>query len=109
GNHRGGVTRELRGRVFVGRIGDVDQVMRDAAPLVERHLVGGGVATAINRGRVAVDDLAVEALGERNAEGAFARGGGTKNRNQGRHNRFGTPGTPGTEAPWLYCPGGDSL
>ena len=56
-----GVARELRRGVDLGRIGDVDQVMRDAALLVERHLVGADVEAAIDGGGIAVDDLAAEA------------------------------------------------
>ena len=52
------VPRILGRRVLVGRIGDVDEVMRDAAPVGQRHLVGADVEPAIDRRRIAVDDLA---------------------------------------------------
>ena len=54
------------------RVGDVDQMMRDAAALVDRHLVGADVEAAIDGRRVAADDLAVEPLRERDAERALA-------------------------------------
>src|SRR6266576_936816 len=41
------VERELRGRVFCRGIDDVDQVMRDAAALGGRQLVGADIETAI--------------------------------------------------------------
>ena len=71
-DHRRRVARVLRRGVLVGRIDDVDQVMRDAAPLGDRHLVGADVEAAIDGGRIAVDDLAAEALGERQRQRALA-------------------------------------
>ncbi len=75
-----GIHCELRGGVDLGRIGDVDQVMRNAAAFVERHLVGADVEPAIDRRRVAVDDLAAEALGQRQRQRALAAGGRAENR-----------------------------
>jgi hypothetical protein len=69
---------ELRGGVDLGRVGDVNQMMRDAAAFLERQLVGADVETAIHGGRIAVDDLATVPLGEGEPEGAFPRGGGAK-------------------------------
>ena len=66
-----GIARVLRGRVVVGRIGDVDQVVRDAAPIADRDLVGADVEAAIDGGRVAVDDLAAVALGDRQRQRAL--------------------------------------
>src|SRR5206468_6021068 len=63
-NYRRGVARVLRRGVLLGRIDDVDQVMRDAAAIGRRDLVGADVEAAIDGGRIAIDDLAVEALGE---------------------------------------------
>ena len=54
------------------------EVMRDAAPLGQRHLVGADVEAAIHGGRVAVDDLAAEPLGERQRQGALAGRGRTE-------------------------------
>ncbi len=81
----GRVARELRRRVLVGRIGDVDQVMRDAAPVGRRHLVGADVEAAIDGGRIAVDDLAAEALGkrERRARSCRSRSGRGSRRQAG--------------------------
>src|SRR5215207_3022440 len=69
------VAGKLRGGVDRRRLDDVNQVMGDAPPLLERHLVGADVEPAINRRRIAVDDLAAEAFGEREREGALATRG----------------------------------
>ena len=79
-NRRGGVARVLRRRVLVGRIDDVDQVVRNAAPLGQRHLVGADVEAAIDRRRVAVDDLAAEPLGQRQRQRALAGRGRPEHR-----------------------------
>ena len=42
---------------------------------VERHLVGADIEAAIDRRRVAIDDLAAIALRQREAERALAGGG----------------------------------
>ena len=78
------VARVPRRRVLLGRIGDVDQVMRDAALLGERHLVGADVEAAVDRGRIAVDDLAAEAAGQRDAERALAGRGRAEDRDEPR-------------------------
>src|SRR6185369_1355460 len=61
------------------RIDDVDQVMRDPAPIGHRHFVGADVEPAIDGGRVAVDDLAVVALGNRQRQRALPRRGRAEN------------------------------
>ena len=66
-----GVARELRRGVDLRRIGDVDQVVRDAALLVSGHLVGADVEAAIDGGGVAVDDLAAVPLGQRRPSALF--------------------------------------
>ena len=64
--HDGGrVARVLRRGVDLGRVGDVDQVVRDALPIGGRQLVGADVEAAVDRGRVAVEDLAAEPVGQR--------------------------------------------
>jgi hypothetical protein len=63
-----GVLGKLRRGVVVRGIGDVDQMMRDTALRLERHLVGADVEAAIDRRRIAVDDLAAVAFGEREPE-----------------------------------------
>ncbi len=68
------VAREPRGGVLVGGIDDVDEVVRDAAPLGDRHLVGADVEAAVDGRGVAVDDLAAEALGGGQRQRRLARG-----------------------------------
>ena len=57
-------------------------MMRDAAARRDRHLVGADVEAAIDGCRIAADDLAVEALGERDGEGALAGGGRAEDRHE---------------------------
>jgi hypothetical protein len=64
-NDRGGVARVLRGGVVLYRVDDVDQMMRDAAPVGLGDLVRADVESAVDRCRIAVDDLAVVARGDR--------------------------------------------
>ena len=82
-----GVARVLRRRVLLGRIDDVDQMMRDAAAIGVGNLVGADVEPAIDRGRIAVDDLAAVALGDRQRQRALARRGRTENRDDERFHR----------------------
>ena len=77
-NGRRRVARELRRGVHLGRVRDVDQMVRDAAPIFLRHLVGADVEAAVDRRRIAIDDLAVVAFGQREAEGALPRRGGAE-------------------------------
>ena len=74
--------RVARRRVLLGRIGDVDQMVRNALLLGERHLVGADVEAAIHGGRVAADDFAVEAARERDAERALAGRGRADDRDE---------------------------
>ena len=53
-------------------------MVRDTALLGQRHLVGADVESTINRGRIAVDDLAATAPGERESECALPRRGRTQ-------------------------------
>src|SRR3982751_1729682 len=58
--------------------------MRNAALLVEWHLVGADIEAAIDRGRIAADYFAIEAFRERDPERALAGRGGTDDRDQSR-------------------------
>ena len=80
------VMRVLRGRVLTGRVDDVDQMMRNAAAISQRHFVGANIETTSDSRRIAVDDLAVVALGDcqrqracrwRSARGPRRRTGGS--------------------------------
>jgi len=65
------VARVLRRCVHLGGFGNVDQVMGNGASIGISHLVGADVEPAIDRGRVAVDNLALERFGERKRQGAL--------------------------------------
>ncbi len=62
-----------RRRVLLDRAGHVDHVMRNAALLAERDLVGADVEAAVDRRRVAADDFPIPAFGERDAERTLPR------------------------------------
>ncbi len=79
-----GVACVVRSGVLLRRIRDVHHVMRNALLLGERNLVGADVEHPVDGGRIAGDDLAVEVPGERNAQRALARGGGTDDRDESR-------------------------
>jgi hypothetical protein len=74
----------LRSSVLARRINDVDQMMRDAATLGRRHLVGADVEAAVDGCRVAVDDLAAVALGSRERERALSGRRRSEDRDQDR-------------------------
>ena len=76
---------ELAGRPPLARIEDVDQVMRDALPLLRGGLRGADVEAPIRLERVGVHDLAVERLGEREPQGALSGRGGAEDDQEGRH------------------------
>ena len=78
------LARIPRRRVLLGRIGDVDQVMGNALAGGRRHLVGADVEAAVDGRRVTADDLAVEPVGERDAERALAGRGRTDDRDEPR-------------------------
>ena len=63
-----------RGRVFLGRVDNVNEMMRNTALLAQRHLVGADVEAAIHRGRIAADDFAAIPDGELQRERALACG-----------------------------------
>ena len=83
----GGIVRVLRGGVVVGRFGDVDQVVRNAAPIGLRDLVGADIEPTVHRGRVAVDDLAAKPLRKRQRQRALPRGRGPQHRDDERVHR----------------------
>ena len=66
------IARKLRRRIHLSRIRDVDEVVWNAAPGLDRHLVGADVETAVHGSRIAVDDLAAMPLGQRQSKRAFA-------------------------------------
>ncbi len=78
-DRRGGVARVLGGRVFVGWIRDVDQMVWNTAPLRERQLVGPDVEPAVDGGRVAVDDFPAVPLGDGQRQRALPRRGRAEN------------------------------
>ena len=64
---------------------DVEQVVRDARALGGVGLRGADVHAAVDLRGVDRDDLAAEALGERERERALARRGRTHQENGGQH------------------------
>ncbi len=68
----------LRGRILRGRLDDVDEMVRDTTLFGQWDLVGADVESTIDRGRIAIDDLAATALGERESECALPRRGRTQ-------------------------------
>jgi hypothetical protein len=69
----GAIVGDARG--FRG-VEDIDQMMRNPGALGHRGLCGADVQAAVQRHRVEGDHLRTEALGERDADGCFAGGGG---------------------------------
>ena len=80
----GRIARVLRGGIDLGGVGNVDEVVRDALPVAGGHLVGADVEAAVDRGRVAVEDLAVELAGQRQSERALPRRGRPQHRQDPR-------------------------
>ena len=75
--HRGGGRFDVLGdAVLVGRLDDVEQMMRHGGAVCGRRLGGADVHAAIDRHRVERDDFGVESLGERDADACLADGGG---------------------------------
>ena len=84
-----GIVGKLRGRVDLGGIGDVDQMVGNAAPLIERELVSADVEATVHGGRVAADDFAAVALGQRQPKGALTRCRRAENgENERTHSEF---------------------
>src|SRR5215471_10341292 len=74
----GGLAGVLRRCVNLGWVGNVDQMVRNAPSRLEGHLIRADVEAAVDGGRIAVDDLAVVPLGQRQPECALSRGGRTE-------------------------------
>ena len=72
------ISRVPRRRVLLGRLDDVDQMMRDAALLLRRHLVGADIEAAVDGGGIAADDLAAAPQRQLDAERALACCGRTQ-------------------------------
>ena len=70
-NRGGRLTRVPRSGVLLHRVGNVDEMMKDSAALIERDLVGTDVESTIDRRRIAADDFATEPLRQRDAERAL--------------------------------------
>src|SRR5262249_27521278 len=83
GNDRGGVARELSCGVLFGGLYDIDEMMRDAATILEIDLVGADVESSIDRGRIAADDFAVVTGRSFHSEGALAGCGRSEDRDEG--------------------------
>lgn len=72
------VGAETRGRIRVGRIDDVDQMVRHARALFARRLRGADIHVAVDERRIDADDLDRAARGERQRRGRLARCGGAE-------------------------------
>jgi hypothetical protein len=83
-NHARGIPGVLGRRVFGCGIDDVDQVMRDTAPIAGGDLVGADVEAPVHRGRVAVDDLTSTRGGQRQRQRALPRSRRPENRDDER-------------------------
>ncbi len=70
--------------VLLIRLNDVDEMMRNAAPLVSRHFVRADVKPPIDGCGIAADDFAPMPGREIDRERALARGCGTQNGQNGR-------------------------
>jgi hypothetical protein len=68
----------------VGDVPDVEQVVRDAAALLERELRGADVHAAVELHRVGVDHLPADLARQCDGEVALARGGGADDGEHGR-------------------------
>ena len=77
-----GIASILRRSVYVSRIGDVDQVMRNPTLFGARHFVGADIEAAIHGGGITVENLAANPLGKRQGQRALPGRG----RSQHRHN-----------------------
>ena len=59
-DHSGGVATKARSGVDLGRLGDVDQMVRDTASLRGRDLVGTDIEASVDGRRVAIDDFTAD-------------------------------------------------
>ena len=73
----------FRGRKVLGRISNVDEVVRHEPLLLRRRLGAADIEAAIHLEAVAGDDLAIVGEGQLQAEAALARRGRAHDRDQG--------------------------
>lgn len=74
-----------RGSVFIRRIDDIDQMVRNPAPFGQRDFVGADVESTVNGRGIAVDNLSTVSPGEAKSERALPRSGRPEHRhNNGR-------------------------
>ena len=71
------IARKRRRRIALGRVDDVDQVMRNARAVAGSRLCGSDVHAAIHLRRINGDDLAVKTRRQGKRDRALARRGGT--------------------------------
>jgi hypothetical protein len=90
----GRVLRVLGGGVFGRRFDDVDEMMRNPSPIADRYLVGADVEAPIDRGRVAIDDLAGVLLSQRERQRALAGRRRPENRNDEWSGQGGATSSP---------------
>lgn len=72
------VRTEFRGRIRVGRVDDVDQVMRHARAFLARRFRGADIHVAVDERRIDADDLDRAARGERQRRRGLAGSGGAE-------------------------------
>ena len=75
-NRERGVVVEARGLIPIVGVHDVDQMMGDSPPLLERRLAGGDVHAAVDLAGVRADDLDPHAPGQRHGDRRLADPGG---------------------------------
>jgi hypothetical protein len=63
------------------RLQNIDQMMRNSAPLVRAQFGRADIEMAIYLERIAVDDFSLERLGQKQRQIAFPRSGGSHQRN----------------------------
>ena len=79
--------RILAGRHVLGGVDTIEEMMRRASALLGAGLGGPDVELAEHRDRIAVDDLAVKLLRERQRQCRLPAGGGTEDHYQQRLQR----------------------
>src|ERR1019366_5537771 len=72
-------------RKYLIRIGNIDQMMRDALPLGKRQFGGPDIEIMVDLNRIAVQDLTLEMPGDMEREAALSRPRGSGNRQQTRN------------------------
>ena len=74
----GGILRELRRRVGLGRVADIDQVMPNPRLILRAGLGGADVHAAIDLRRIDADQLPAQPLAEREREAGLPRSRGAE-------------------------------